>query len=805
MPDELVLDTLIVENFRSIRGEIVVPVNAPVVLIHGSNGAGKSSLMTALALALAGPGIGSVADPKHLVHHGAQHAAITLGTSQGRKELRITAGDRHIQAGALDARTAAFFAERCYLEQTNLTRLLELYQETTKGSAESALTRFVKELLRLNELDALVDGLEVSRDVRRVDRELETFKTWRAGLPELEGRVAAIKLEQQQAHDAIDTLESSMATQLSALGLADGVADEGAIEGALDQRQDLVALARLETLALRLDGLIRRRAELDASDSAPILRDAQARFDTAQERRERWRTAHEDVLGAVITDLRAEFPRLPSLETVSPGEVYDQALESAEAERERIARALAHDNQTRAQQEQAQRNIKEADARLELLDRELADESAPGRFAELARVLADLSGHVTGDACPVCGRDFSQVSSEPLSAHLAVEISRLSARAGQLQSAARARLETTTDLQREKEAQGQLLARRLPAKRRGIEEQRLATLTALTERLRAHEAAAREGAAIMRKIVKAEAGLSAVLRHDRAHAQWREELEQLTGEVGSELGIGGPIVEVDYLSGHIARRIEQLRTHEVVRAEVGRLWEELRALRKGAQELAGEHSQSQALLTRHTKAVAAVRGRTEHARALLHRVEDIRRSTITSVFNSTLNKVWAELFIRLAPDEEYVPAFREPGPSGPVQAHLETRRRDGTPGGAPSEMLSAGNLNTAALTLFLALHLSVRRRVPWLLLDDPVQSMDEIHVAQFAALLRTLTQQEPQRRVFVAVHERALFDYLALELSPATPDGGLVTVELRRSRSGEDSTAFPQTFQYKPDTALAAA
>jgi DNA repair protein SbcC/Rad50 len=55
-------------------------------------------------------------------------------------------------------------------------------------------------------------------------------------------------------------------------------------------------------------------------------------------------------------------------------------------------------------------------------------------------------------------------------------------------------------------------------------------------------------------------------------------------------------------------------------------------------------------------------------------------------------------------------------------------------------MLSAGNLNTAALTLFLALNLSVERRLPWILLDDPVQSMDEIHVAQFAALLCTLAR-----------------------------------------------------------------
>lgn len=41
--------------------------------------------------------------------------------------------------------------------------------------------------------------------------------------------------------------------------------------------------------------------------------------------------------------------------------------------------------------------------------------------------------------------------------------------------------------------------------------------------------------------------------------------------------------------------------------------------------------------------------------------------------------------------------------------------------------------------MFLALHLSVKPQLPWFILDDPVQSMDEVHIAQFAALLRTLS------------------------------------------------------------------
>ena len=104
----------------------------------------------------------------------------------------------------------------------------------------------------------------------------------------------------------------------------------------LEQDQDLATLARLETLALRLDGLARRRTELDGSASAATASDAEARFAAARERQERWREAHGYALSAVITDLRSEFPRLPSLETAPPSQVYDQALESVEAEQSRL-------------------------------------------------------------------------------------------------------------------------------------------------------------------------------------------------------------------------------------------------------------------------------------------------------------------------------------------------------------------------------------------------------------------------------------------------------------------------------------
>jgi exonuclease SbcC len=191
------------------------------------------------------------------------------------------------------------------------------------------------------------------------------------------------------------------------------------------------------------------------------------------------------------------------------------------------------------------------------------------------------------------------------------------------------------------------------------------------------------------------------------------------------------------------------------------------------------------------------------ARELGRRAREARTNIVRRVFNDSLNTVWRDLFVRLAPDEPFVPAFALPeNQGGPVEAVLETLYRSGGKGGNPRAMLSAGNLNTAALTLFLALHLSVGPTLPWLVIDDPVQSMDEVHIAQFAALLRTLSKQHG-RQVIIAVHEKPLFDYLTLELSPAFQDDRLITIEMGRTASGVTVLKY-EPMIWKPDTAIAA-
>lgn len=80
--------------------------------------------------------------------------------------------------------------------------------------------------------------------------------------------------------------------------------------------------------------------------------------------------------------------------------------------------------------------------------------------------------------------------------------------------------------------------------------------------------------------------------------------------------------------------------------------------------------------------------------------------------------------------------------------------------------------------------------------------MDDIHISQFAALLRSVSKGL-DRQVVLAVHDRALFDYLALEISPAFPGDRLITVELSQTTDGK-TVATPQELTFKPETAIAA-
>lgn len=804
---DLTLESLIVQDFRSIRGRVVLPIGAPVVLIHGPNGAGKSSLMSALALALGGPAVQGLASPEHLVHHEREAASIELATSQGPHGMRVAPGDERLPDGALDLSTATFFAERCYLEQTALTRLLELYQQKHQSESDSALARFVKELMRLDELDALIDGLHMAGHVTRVRTRVPAFDRAEREVDVLRDRAADLEHEIHALQEEIARLSTELSTGLADLHIGDSTgaapSADDAVQRSLQNDAEGAELDRLEALARQVALLEHRWKRLEGTAETRTIRDAESAEAAAREQNERWRELHGHALDETLQELRQDFPQLPSIDTIPPSDAYDAAVTSLEGETARLDLMLEQDSETLHRLASAEGETSRAQERLAGIDRTLADEASVTALGSLASTLAELASHVADDHCPVCGRDFAEVSDRPLSAHLAEEISRLGVQAATLQATAKARLEATADLTRLKAAVATLASQRLPNEQRDTATSRRERLMLLRERLDGHENGARDGGAIMRSLVAAQADLSRAQSWNRSDADLRTELSQLAASIvpaTEPTNDAGPSDLFADLRSSLETQTDLLRRRQARRVQTEKIRRALAERLRDCAAAEAERARVIARLRACTTTLSESRNRMMSARTLLRDVQAIRRTIISGVFNSSLNRVWADLFIRLAPDEPYVPAFSEPEDDGPVAVRLETRRRDGSRGGSPQDMLSAGNLNTAALTLFLALHLSVQPRVPWLLLDDPVQSMDEIHVSQFAALLRTLTQQH-RRRVVIAVHERALFEYLTLELSPATPEDGLVTAQLRRGR--DDTSSIEVAWrQYVADTAV---
>lgn len=149
------LKSVSITDFRSIRGTVTIPLDSPVVLIHGQNGAGKTSLLSAIELGLTGQ-VSSLTrvDPtfeSHLVHKAAAEGKVSI-TVEGLTDLGQTAEIRSINkkfigTGLLSPFLSRFYGERCYLAQSTLARLLEIYQHKDARLTDSPLTKFVKELL----------------------------------------------------------------------------------------------------------------------------------------------------------------------------------------------------------------------------------------------------------------------------------------------------------------------------------------------------------------------------------------------------------------------------------------------------------------------------------------------------------------------------------------------------------------------------------------------------------------------------------------------------------------------------------
>lgn len=804
------LTSLVVEDFRSIRGSLRISLDAPAVLIHGPNGTGKTSLLSAMEFALTGA-VASLGrfDPGYVQH--LPHKLSASGT------CRI-----QIEAAGLDAASAEvrgdgsrlwgdsllrddlsrFFTERCYLPQAALGRLLEIYEHQESRRTDSPLTRFVKELLGLEELDALIDGLHTSGDVRRLREPAPRYWLARSDASPAAKRLAEAETANKTAAEALAAAERELRDLLDGLAPPDTPLNAASLADHLEGLQDQ-AEARLGELARRrrdLNAAARQLAD-GAGDGTSQRQTLEAAASKARQALEAWADGPGKPLRDLFDVIRDRFAQLPESAS-DPQATHEAATRFVTTELERLQALSEADQAAEKDLAEVQESLRQGRARLSTIEDEL--ERDKGGNQELAQALTAISSHIQDETCPVCGRDFSEVSDTPLAAHVSEEVQRLISAAGRVESLVTDRSATVAAVTQAQRRESDLTAKRLLPEQRDANKLDIARLTEWKTSLAAQRDAAVQGKDLQGQASAGARELSILNSRQAGISGLRAELSQHA----KALGRPAPLEDVP-LQTVLADLTAFVQGEE---ATAQQLADRVTNIEAALEQLSVAHdaaAEAVATLKTAKDELAATTVRREEAerriavgKELANRAQALRTTKVKQVFNDELNSVWRELFIRLAPEEAFVPAFALPKTSsGSVEAVLETLYRSGGKGGNPRAMLSAGNLNTAALTLFLALNLSAKPLLPWLIIDDPVQSMDDVHIAQFAALLRTLKREG--RQVILAVHDRQLFDYLALELSPAFNGDRLITVELGRSAVGMTTARWTPTV-FEPDRAFAA-
>ena len=779
---EFPLQHIEIEDFRRLSGHHSYDLDAPIVLIHGPNGSGKTSILSALELGLTGriTGIDEGDDEqfKHLPHVDANGAAVRvdvapgLGSRADREWVSVSRTRGFHGPSALAPEEARFYRERCYLDQASLGRLLEIYQDSDK-SKESVLARFVNELLGLEHLDALLDGLYDATYLPRLRNRAPAL-----GVADQHKKDAGVLRTERtrtlsQAKEDLARAQQDVAAALRTLGRPVDVEPSvpllleqaSRVEDDSDLRREKESAEVAYRELLELGGQMSAISEFG---SAKDLESARERTSVAESNLATWAARRRPKIDdwdadAVALDLQ-----------VGP----DSRLTYVLAAQIGVERALADQETLRARHAASEAAL--TDVRRALDERQSEYDAAKENASNLVEGLVALRPFIeqqAGQVCPVCDREYTQVGDD-LGEHLDHKIRDLSEHSEHLQNLRISRDTTAAELKRREAERAQIASSLVSDDQLAELVDRGAALQDLMDRLVAVQAVIGQG----RELASAASAAQREYRDLEAAVNVSRHVTERLGLIAAEFNlVGDPEITLPERQQRLAQlAAAQIDVADEAIAARDRLASAGARLVDAADREAdasrrvSDANQEQAYWEERVKEGT----RRQKVAKELHAAATLARSSIIQrVFTSELNDLWRDLFTRLAPNEAYVPAFGTVATNKTVEPRLVTRHKSGNDGGKPRLMLSQGNLNTAALSLFLGLHLSVKDTVPCLVFDDPVQAMDEVHVAQFAALIRALSK-DLNRQVVIAVHERELFDYLTLELSPAFEGDELITIRL---------------------------
>ena len=114
-------------------------------------------------------------------------------------------------------------------------------------------------------------------------------------------------------------------------------------------------------------------------------------------------------------------------------------------------------------------------------------------------------------------------------------------------------------------------------------------------------------------------------------------------------------------------------------------------------------------------------------------------------------------------------------------------------------VFSASQANIAALSYFLAMSLGAGdRALPFVLLDDPLQSMDDVNVLGFADLCRFLRSD---RQLILSTHDPRFANLLGRKLAPRRPGDRTIVYKFTGwDRRGP--TVYAESMEYREEDSM---
>jgi DNA repair exonuclease SbcCD ATPase subunit len=273
-------------------------------------------------------------------------------------------------------------------------------------------------------------------------------------------------------------------------------------------------------------------------------------------------------------------------------------------------------------------------------------------------------------------------------------------------------------------------------------------------------------AALSDRIERLDKSVSAAREHEGLGRSLEDRLRTLFADAGS----GDLVAQAEQHADRIKEAVEAVQA--MLRDATNRA-----ALRRRADSAQRDLEAREARLATLEKDVEALGNRAERAEAVCTWVGKETVAATGRVIAAS-NPLADELYQRLDVHPTFrrfslkLDRFREAGHLRPW-VHDDEEEKDSS----AAQLLSAAQFNSLAVCLFLALNLEQQRALATVMLDDPVQSMDDINILSLVDVLRTVRQQ---RQVLLTTHDLVLAQLLLRKLRPLKEDERVLLVKLGR-------------------------